>query len=102
MPMRGKSDETVQNELKEVEAFLSSHLGDIEVINYFEDAKENIAQGGDATALHYLSRSIGAMRDANLVVFVEGWETARGCRIERQVAEEYDRLIVDVPQPITF
>ena len=36
-----------------------------------------------------LSKSISLMGEADLVVFTPGWETARRCRIEHQVARDY-------------
>ena len=36
-----------------------------------------------------LGKSISLMSDADLVVFAPGWEDARGCRIEHQVARDY-------------
>ena len=37
-----------------------------------------------------LGKSISLMSDADLVVFAPGWENARGCRIEHEVAKEYE------------
>lgn len=36
-----------------------------------------------------LGKSISLMGDADLVVFAPGWENARGCKIEHQVARDY-------------
>ena len=36
-----------------------------------------------------LGKSISLMSEADLVVFAPGWENARGCRIEHEVAKEY-------------
>jgi len=35
------------------------------------------------------------MGGADIVCFAEGWEEARGCRIERNVATEYEITIMD-------
>ena len=42
-----------------------------------------------ATPLWYLGESIKLLGSADVVVFAPGWETAHGCRIERQCAIEY-------------
>lgn len=36
-----------------------------------------------------LGKSISLMSDADLVVFAPGWENARGCKVEHQVAGYY-------------
>lgn len=44
-------------------------------------------------ALYYLSKSIDAMSRVDGLVFMPGWQDARGCRIEFQVALEYGKFI---------
>lgn len=36
-----------------------------------------------------LGMSIELMSDADLVVFAEGWQYARGCRIEHRICQDY-------------
>lgn len=45
--------------------------------------------------LWYLGRSIQQMEEADAIYFCEGWEDARGCLIERQVAEKYGLRILE-------
>ena len=35
------------------------------------------------------------LSDVDAVYFVDGWQSARGCRIERKICEEYDIMILD-------
>jgi len=44
--------------------------------------------------LYFLARSIDAMCFCNAVYFVRGWENARGCRIEHDVAVAYGLEII--------
>lgn len=37
-----------------------------------------------------LGMSIELMSDADLVIFAEGWQYARGCRIEHRVCQDYN------------
>jgi len=37
----------------------------------------------------YLAKSIECISDADCVYFMEGWQDARGCRVEHQVCKEY-------------
>ncbi len=43
-----------------------------------------------------LGYSIRGMSRANVVVFVPGWESARGCRIENAVCRSYDLPFVEL------
>lgn len=84
-PMRGKTNEQIKQEretlVKQLEA--EGH----EVIDTVLDLSEG------KTPVHYLSKSIELMADVDGVVFMPGWQQARGCRIEYQVATEYGKFI---------
>ena len=43
----------------------------------------------NAGRLMHLGRSIQQMSDADLVYFCKGWKSAKGCRIEKEICEEY-------------
>lgn len=43
----------------------------------------------------YLAQSLILLADADYIYFVNGWQTARGCKVERLVAEEYDIPIIE-------
>lgn len=91
-PMNGIPDSEVrriQNELKE--RFAKYH---IEVVDSFltEEADTNLRNQG----VFYLGRTIQKfLSDVDAVYFVNGWQRARGCKIERQICEEYDIMILD-------
>lgn len=84
-PMKGKSEEQIGKErekvVKELEA--QGH----EVINTIFDF------GPEKNPVYYLSKSIEAMADVDCVVFMQGWNQARGCRIEYQIALEYGKFV---------
>lgn len=77
-PMNGLSDEQVLQERAAV-------IG-----------KAKAVFGDDAKPLDYLARSIEFLAKADVAVFAPGWEYARGCRIERQCAEEYGIPVMEV------
>lgn len=91
-PMNGVPDSEVrriQNELKE--RFAKYH---IEVVDSFltEEADINLRNKG----VFYLGRTIQKfLSDVDAVYFVNGWQRARGCKIERQICEEYGIMILD-------
>ena len=91
-PMNGIPDSEVrriQNELKE--RFAKYH---IEVVDSFltEEVDTNLRNKG----VFYLGRTIQKfLSDVDAVYFVKGWQSARGCRIEREICKEYGIMILD-------
>ena len=91
-PMNGLSDEQVLQKRAAVIGKAKAVFGDdaVPLETFFEDF------GPDAKPLDYLSRSIEFLAKADVAVFAPGWEYARGCRIERQCAEEYGIPVMEV------
>lgn len=57
---------------------------DVEVIDsFFQSAP------ADAKPLWFLGKSLELLSNADVAFFAEGWEDARGCRIEKMCAIEY-------------
>lgn len=84
-PMRGKTNEQIREERAELVKQLESEGH--EVIDTILDLSEG------KTPVHYLAKSIELLAEADGVVFMEGWEDARGCRIEYNVASAYGKFI---------
>ena len=87
-PMKGKTNEQIKKErealVKEIEA-----MGDTVLDTVFDEAPENTDQ-----AVWYLAQSIKFLADADRVVFMPGWNKARGCKIEHEVAVEYGKEVI--------
>jgi hypothetical protein len=91
-PMVGKSDdEIIDTTFKGIQAL--EHLG-YEVVNtlftdewYNKDQME--ARGVVQIPLCFLAKSLENMANCHAVYFCDGWEKARGCRIEHDVATTY-------------
>lgn len=49
----------------------------------------------------FLGKSIELLADADICIFLKGWEDARGCRVEHLVAEEYGVEFIHFPVPLT-
>lgn len=90
-PMRGKTNEKIRAEREEVIKKICNDGYDVidTVIN--KDAPKNIDE-----AIFYLSKSIEFIGKADAIVFMPGWERARGCRIEYLVAREYGKFIKEL------
>lgn len=84
-PMRGKTTEQIKQEREELVKELKEQ--GYEVIDTILDLSEN------KTPVHYLAKSIELLAEADMVMFMPGWENARGCKIEFEVAKEYGKLI---------
>lgn len=87
-PMRGKTNEQIKKEreslVKEIEA-----NGDIVLDTIFEEAPKNIDE-----AVWFLAKSIEYLANADKVIFMPGWNKARGCKIEHEVAVEYGKEVI--------
>ena len=96
MPMSGKTDEEIVKEFKTtkkrvLELFDGCQVIDSIFSNFDLDNNAN-------TPIHYLGRSIELLADADVVYFAKGWEKARGCLIEYQVAKTYGKTYVEEPK----
>lgn len=86
-PMRGLSDEEIKsNRQKAIDLIMLKYNNDAEIIDSFieDDAPKDVNPGA-----WYLGKSIEAMSMADVVVFLPGWEHARGCKNEHCIAVEY-------------
>jgi len=82
-PMKGKTEQQIRDE----RAVLVSKIeasGNKVIDTIFPD----FTNEGNIP-VKYLAKSIEAIADVDVVVFMDGWKEARGCRIERQVCEDY-------------
>lgn len=96
-PMAGLTDEQIVAARDKAIAALES-MG-YEVVNtLFTDARyAEWVESNDVrnVPVMYLAQSIKNMSLCDAAYFVAGWDKARGCRIERQVAEAYGLEVID-------
>ena len=86
-PMRGKTNEQIKLERESLVEELQKQGHEV------LDTVFDLAPKDCDTAIYYLSKSIEFLGQADGVVFMPGWQQARGCRIEYQVATEYGKFI---------
>lgn len=84
-PMRGKTTEQIRQEREKLAKELESQGH--EVIDTVLDISEN------KSPIYYLSKSIELLDKADAVVFMKGWQEARGCMIEYRIALKYNKFI---------
>ena len=83
-PMKNRTEEDIRAERKVIiEKLNNMH---IEVLDTFftEEVPKNLNAG-----VYYLGKSIQEMAKVDALFMCDGWREARGCKIERQVAEAY-------------
>lgn len=89
-PMKGKTDEVIKAERELAIKKAQDVIGEeVEVIDsFFENAPH------DARPLWFLGKSLELLSTADVAYFAEGWQDARGCKIEHECAVEYgiDRI----------
>lgn len=96
-PMNGKTDDECRSDYRSHITKIMNAAGDhkIRIINtYFGENPEN-KEVALHTAVNYLARSIKAMSHCTAVYFAPGWENARGCTIEHDIAEQYGITILE-------
>ena len=87
-PMMGKSDELIAAERKLIiERVKSMYGNDVEILDsLFNDYNtSNIKHPPVA----FLGKSLEVLAQADVAFFSSGWKSARGCRIEYDVARLY-------------
>lgn len=91
LPMNGRKNKEVKERMKELkEKFASLHIDVID--SFITDEIENSYHPG----VYYLGRTLTQfMHNVDAVYFDKDWETARGCRIERNICNEYNIKILD-------
>lgn len=87
MPMHGKSEEQIREEMEQIKKDFG--FPDSEFIDSV------IPDHEEKTPLESLAESIKLLDTADAVFFAHGWEDARGCRVERAVAENYGIMIYE-------
>lgn len=87
-PMKGKTNEQIREERKDLIKELENE--GFEVIDTIIDKEppKDIDE-----AIYYLSKSIEFIGKVDYVYFMKGWEKARGCKIEHQIAVEYGKKV---------
>lgn len=87
-PMRGKTEEQIKEEREEIVKQLENK-GHKVVDTIFTEKPPKDCD----IAIYYLAKSIEMIGKVEGLVFMSGWEKARGCLVEHKVACEYGKFI---------
>ncbi|MGM9838133.1 MAG: DUF4406 domain-containing protein [Paludibacteraceae bacterium] len=94
LPMTGHED-TLEQRLKEAVTWCKEKFPDSRVITprMIQVAVEGALRKPKYS--DYLCADLQfIMEDADIVVFCEGWQNSRGCRLEHAVAQEFGKKII--------
>lgn len=85
-PMNGKTTEQIQAERKQLVEKLERLGWEVADTIFAEESPKDCD-----TALYYLSKSIEAIGKVDAVMFMNGWQKARGCKIEHEICQQYGK-----------
>ena len=85
-PMNGKTEEQIRKERKAVVDKLQNLGWEVVDTIFAEEAPKDCD-----TAIWYLAKSINAISKVDAVMFMNGWQDARGCKIEHDICKQYEK-----------
>ena len=92
-PMKGKSDEEIlkvrEQAIAEAQARLEKNQEIGVIDSFFKDAP------AEARPLWFLGKSLELLSTADVAYFANGWQAARGCRMEHICAVEYGIKVME-------
>lgn len=90
-PMAGKKNKEIiserENALIALKKLFNEPLEEVE--SYFSNSE-------NAQPLECLGKAIQLMAKTDIAVFCQGWENARGCKIEHECAKQYGVAIIEL------
>lgn len=90
-PMRNKSPERIRRERQQLVEELQRQGHYVIDTIFAEEAPKDCDE-----SIYYLAKSIEAIGKVDAVIFMPGWQNARGCRIEYEVAQNYGKFIKEI------
>ena len=89
MPMNGKTDEQIAEEFEAYSEKLRKQFGKtIKIIKSIDNSNET-------DPIRLLSKSLYKLAKADIVFFAQGWQSARGCSVEFNVAKMYGKAVLE-------
>ena len=88
-PMRGLTDEEILKTREEIRIKAENIIGEpVELIDSF--ISEYPGEINKSVPVWYLGKSIQFLSQADVAYFGGDWRSARGCKIEHEIAVQYD------------
>lgn len=84
-PMAGKTNEEIKEERSALEGLL-----ELKGYSVVDSIIAETPEEAFNEPVYYLGQSILLLSQSDVVVFMKGWEKARGCKIEHDIALAYN------------
>ena len=91
-PMSGLSDEYISDQRMLAITILENFIfpnNEVEILSTFIEDNPPETIEASKSGVWYLGKSLEMLAEADYIYMCRGWETARGCLIEHEVAEKY-------------
>lgn len=89
-PMRGKSEQQIRENRKQFwSVFQPECAKDLGILEEELELIDSILSEPDVPTVRLLAKSIEMMQEADIVVFLPGWDESRGCKVEFDIATKY-------------
>lgn len=104
IPQRGRPDSEVHAERTAIfqrirKVYEEPEQDFVELLDqFYKGHEEDIPVEGDRLGVFYLGISLQWLMLADYAFFADGWEEARGCKIEHAVCEAYNIPILDLAE----
>lgn len=85
-PMNGKKEKQIRNEREKIVNKLESLGWEVVDTIFAEETPKDCD-----SAIWYLAKSIDAISKVDAVMFMNGWQDARGCKIEHEICKQYGK-----------
>lgn len=93
-PMRGLTDEEILKAREEIRKRAEEVVGKkLQLIDSFID--ECPGEINKQVPVWYLGKSIQLLSEADVAYFGKGWNEARGCKIEHEIAMQYGIKVIE-------
>ena len=92
-PMNGRAEADIITEREKIKGRIREEFG--EHVEFIDGYHQDYIPTEGSIPIKHLAKRIEALADADLVYFAEGWDKARGCRIENEIAIEYGLDVVE-------
>lgn len=86
-PMNGKTEVQIRKEREKIAKELEERGYEIVDTIFAEETPKDCD-----SAIWYLAKSIDAISKVDAVMFMNGWQNARGCKIEHEICKQYGKL----------
>lgn len=88
-PMKGIPQDQIEKNRKDIVEKLTEEGHEIINTIFTDEPPKDNNQG-----VWYLGKSLQAMSTVDAVYFMDGWENARGCKLEHEVCTQYGIKII--------